>query len=362
MVLPSSWQEILILMSVIQGVFLCIVLSMRIEARSPANRVLIWFILSLIFLLSAGIPVESHILILLKKGMSYVGDSVSFLYGPLLFMYTYRLLLKGQMKNRKYHFLPAIVFFSLNIIFEVIGFEQFGDQFFEIYFSILSTFFFIQIIIYLALSIRLITFYKKSIDHELSYTPSINYLATIVSIIGFCVLLFLVDFVAEAYGLGVDLTFMNYHIAWMSISLLTFILAYYAIAQPALFRIMPVKENSNVIDISDLKRTKTELLNQMENQKLYLDPELSLLAIANLLGRRKEIISKVINQGLNKNFYQFVNEYRIEEFKQLVEQQDKKHITHLGLAFEAGFKSKTTFYKAFKEIVGSTPAQYLKSS
>jgi AraC-like DNA-binding protein len=103
------------------------------------------------------------------------------------------------------------------------------------------------------------------------------------------------------------------------------------------------------------------LIDKMKDQKLYLNSELSLSLVATILGIRKEVLSKVLNQGLSKNFYRFVNEYRVEEFKRLAENEGANKFTHLGLAYEAGFNSKTTFYKAFKQITQLTPSEYLET-
>ena len=75
----------------------------------------------------------------------------------------------------------------------------------------------------------------------------------------------------------------------------------------------------------------------------------------------RQNISQTINEVLGKNFYQLVNEYRVEEFKSLLQNAKWKKDTLLTLAMEAGFNSKSSFNRIFKEITGQTPSQYQKS-
>ena len=64
---------------------------------------------------------------------------------------------------------------------------------------------------------------------------------------------------------------------------------------------------------------------------------------------------------MKTNFYKFINKFRVEKFKRLVESGDASKYTIMGLAHKAGFNSKSSFYEAFKLIEGTTPLQYLKN-
>ena len=97
----------------------------------------------------------------------------------------------------------------------------------------------------------------------------------------------------------------------------------------------------------------------MEIQKPYLDPELDLAKLSALVDLNPKQVSHTINRSFSKNFYEYVNSYRVEAFKQLASDPENKKLTLLGLAFECGFKSKSTFNDAFKKITGKTPSQYV---
>jgi AraC-like DNA-binding protein len=102
-----------------------------------------------------------------------------------------------------------------------------------------------------------------------------------------------------------------------------------------------------------------ELLNYMREKKPHLNPDLTVAGLSKKLDVTPEYLSRVINTRLNKNFFDFVNHFRIEEFKRKAGQFNK-NFTIVGLAFECGFNSKATFNRVFKKMVGCTPGDFIK--
>ncbi|MFT2089695.1 helix-turn-helix domain-containing protein [Paraglaciecola sp. 2405UD69-4] len=98
----------------------------------------------------------------------------------------------------------------------------------------------------------------------------------------------------------------------------------------------------------------------METQKPYLEPDFTVYALADQLNIPRRLLSLVLNNGLSKNFYQYVNEFRINEVKTLLETQNNSQLTILDVAFQAGFKSKSSFNSLFKQHCDLTPTQYRK--
>jgi AraC-like DNA-binding protein len=96
----------------------------------------------------------------------------------------------------------------------------------------------------------------------------------------------------------------------------------------------------------------------MEKDKLYHEPELTLQQLANQLQLPTYLVSQAINDGLDKNFYELINRYRVEEAKQLLIDPKNSNFTILSIGFEAGFNSKTTFNTVFKKFTGLTPTEY----
>lgn len=100
------------------------------------------------------------------------------------------------------------------------------------------------------------------------------------------------------------------------------------------------------------------ILEMMKNKKPYINPDLSLQKLSEITGLNSKSISRIINQDLQMNFYEFVNKYRVEEFKGRLEQPDSQNFTLLAHAFECGFNSKSTFNHIFKKYAKKTPREY----
>jgi len=100
----------------------------------------------------------------------------------------------------------------------------------------------------------------------------------------------------------------------------------------------------------------------MENEKPYLDTEFNLSECSKLCNLPTHTISETLNGLMNQSFNDYINNYRVEEFKKIALQKDYKNYTILALAFEAGFKSKATFNASFKKFTGQTPSEYIKTS
>ncbi|WP_420581267.1 helix-turn-helix domain-containing protein [Reichenbachiella sp.] len=103
-----------------------------------------------------------------------------------------------------------------------------------------------------------------------------------------------------------------------------------------------------------------ELNNKMRSEKLYRNPTLSANQVSEFLGITKHQLSELINKNTSGNFYEYVNQFRIEEFKERVKGGEADNLSLLGLAFDCGFNSKSTFNHLFKKSEGITPSQFRK--
>ncbi|TDS12976.1 helix-turn-helix domain-containing protein [Sphingobacterium paludis] len=119
-----------------------------------------------------------------------------------------------------------------------------------------------------------------------------------------------------------------------------------------------VHERLTFDQVEELKRVVQQ---RTVDEKLYLDPGLTLVMLSAKIGIRVHELSYVLNNGLKKNFYQFINELRAEEAKVLLLSAETKHLDMTGVAIRAGFNSKTTFYTTFKKATNLTPKEYIKA-
>ncbi|MCF2447277.1 helix-turn-helix domain-containing protein [Dyadobacter sp. CY345] len=114
------------------------------------------------------------------------------------------------------------------------------------------------------------------------------------------------------------------------------------------------------LDIETSRISAKRLLHHMKLEKPYLDPSLTITDLGKMLSLSKHQISQVINAEFDANFYEFINNYRIEEFKRQCQNPANAHLSLLGIAFEAGFNSKATFNQVFKKKEGITPSEFVK--
>lgn len=123
-------------------------------------------------------------------------------------------------------------------------------------------------------------------------------------------------------------------------------------------------DNQNAIWEKNQKASTIQQFNQIceiiSHEKIFLDADIDLYKLSKHLDIKDKELSKLIKTHTKRNFYCFINKFRIEEFKQLLFSQKSNQFSILGLAQEAGFKSKSTFYTAFKNLEGKTPKKYQK--
>jgi TolB-like protein/AraC-like DNA-binding protein len=103
---------------------------------------------------------------------------------------------------------------------------------------------------------------------------------------------------------------------------------------------------------------ESRLKKLMEFEKPYLNPRLSSPDLAELIDISTNQLSQFLNGHQNKNFYDFINSFRLQEFLRLSKDPALKHLSILGLAYESGFNAKTTFNTFFKKQMGFTPSEY----
>ena len=99
----------------------------------------------------------------------------------------------------------------------------------------------------------------------------------------------------------------------------------------------------------------SSLMKSITYEKVFTDPELALGTLARKLNVHPNHLSQVINTYELKNFYDFINFHRIEEFKRIVTMTENRNYTLVSLAYDCGFNSKASFNRNFKKVTGLAP-------
>ncbi|MXV51933.1 helix-turn-helix domain-containing protein [Pedobacter sp. HMF7647] len=264
------------------------------------------------------------------------------------------------------HFIPSLGYLLYSLRYIVPGFFGYPQQLPEFPFLIfiLRYFFTGQLIFYWLLSFRKLSAHRKYLLQVASSIERIdlNWLKNLMLI---SLVMILLRFIPDKGG------FVNNFIPLLYFSGMIF-LAYYSIRQQPIFAIalpqsapssdhQSTKEVFERLEVQQVEALRARVTKVTREKKLYLDPSLSLPALSGQIGIGVQDLSYVLNNGLGKNFYEFINELRVEEAKALLESEKVKSLDMLGIATHAGFNSKTTFNTTFKKLTGLTPTEYLKS-
>ncbi|MDX9847807.1 MAG: AraC family transcriptional regulator [Tenuifilaceae bacterium] len=149
--------------------------------------------------------------------------------------------------------------------------------------------------------------------------------------------------------------------------LMVYILGFYGLQQQVIFREPDIEnEKSEKYSQSILSaERKVEIKENLEKyfrlKKPYLNPELSMDMISEALGFPKYQITEVLNMDIGKNFFQYVNEFRVDEVKKMLKKPNNPYSIE-AIGYECGFSSKSSFFTVFKRLTGLTPQQFRNAS
>lgn len=118
------------------------------------------------------------------------------------------------------------------------------------------------------------------------------------------------------------------------------------------------KRQKSRVEKVEAEAISRKILNSLDNDQAYLQPDLTLEQLSNLIEEEPLKVSKVINDIFKKSFFDFINGYRIEAAKKLLEKNEDKKITILEIMYDVGFNSKSSFNTQFKNRTGLTPSEY----
>jgi AraC-like DNA-binding protein len=280
----------------------------------------------------------------LPKTYLQIGLSVCFLIGPFLYFFVKSRLHDLNDSVAKYSI--ALLILSISVFGLLLPYNEYPALWKgSVYFIInIQWLFFILLSIYKAKSI-----FKKIITNrcQINY-DEIWILSVIFGISVIWLSYFSVKYISYISG---ALTF--------SFSFYVSCLVLYYVKGKILISEMIKEKYINKIDEKLAKEIQEKTILLFETKKNYINPNLTLPLLAQELNIRPQLLSQFINDNLNKSFTQFINEYRIEEAKQLLKNNTQLKIDAVGM--ECGFNSSSTFYSTFKKITGTTPSSYQKN-
>lgn len=307
--------------------------------------------------------------------MHMIDDGFFFLYGPLIFFYVkgviysnFKFKLRGLL-----HFTPYALYFTyiVLLIFTLDSADQsqvtqkINTSDLPAWVFLASTLIYIYIFSYLWICQRTLITYRSIIKDKFSSIDKINldWLGFIIRSFTVITIIAMVHNVVPAFGSSF------FHYASLIVLLIfTFFFVnrvlVKALNQPEIFSGIELKEldkySGSNLNEEEINIYNAQLTMVLEKEKLYLNPELTIKDLADHLQTSAKVLSQVINQSFNKKFYDFINSYRCEEVKAILQGPDDR-ITILEAMYQAGFNSKSSFNKEFKKLTGETPTEFKKT-
>lgn len=294
-----------------------------------------------------------------------------------LYLYTKYETNNIQFQWREFwHFAPAAIIFLIYVRFffsspsQKLAIMQSKGAGYEFENLLRIAIIYVSGIMYSILSLQILFKYRRNIKNEFSNTEKIEFNWLLFLIIGMLAIWLVILFV------------QSNNIISISSTIFVILIGYFGINQVNVFGKKAVPE-SNVILINEEEKDKeldtlspskkyqysnlsndeslqihNLLLKILENEKPFLNPELTLAELAKLIPTHPNKLSEVINKYEEKNFYDLINEWRINNFLQLLNKPENKQYTLMSLAYDSGFNSKASFNRNFKKYTGKTPSEY----
>lgn len=299
----------------------------------------------------------------------------------LVYLYV-QLFLGKKLKLNSSLTLLSVVLIS-GIAYITVNFYSSGTDFRQEYIYALSsntypkdmlfytTSYYLVFMIYLLVLAWQVFSYKKAINHSVS-----NYdMAHISYIIRFVLLLFVLNFSMITFYLTLPVFYVEYLILPIAVLIVYLFTIYFSIHYSAIFTrygfkrfyhdgiitqkelIQEEDEINPVLTMTDKHRKIIELLElAFENEKIYTNPNISLKSLSEKLKAPSYLVSQAINLHYNKSFFDLINENRVIEAQKRLKNLPKNQ-TIESVAFEVGFNSRASFYRAFKKHADETPKE-----
>jgi putative ABC transport system permease protein len=347
-VIPINAYDLAFLGTIFLGSGLAVLLWIAERQNKAANRLLALALLIIVFfmvrLLAIDIRLSAHI-----SYRKWIPLQFSMGFGPLIFFYVlkitrpkYKFKPKGLL-----HLIPLAAELGIQLVFPgLYPLWQFAA--------------FVSLIVYLYAAHKLIeTFYRriKFINGD-RYRTEMKCLRRLLRAFGILCLCLIFFITTSYFFYSNGLPVQTYYPFALLLAILTIATACITLLKPEYGLTSPSTLSLKPHAPSELKQKGIWLKKMLKVNRYYEDPELNLPSLAEKTGLHPNELSKIVNTVLHKNFNDFINEYRIAEVVRRMQDPSFNHLTLVGIAFESGFNSKTTFNRAFKKMTGRSPADY----
>ncbi|MEM1123138.1 MAG: helix-turn-helix domain-containing protein [Bacteroidota bacterium] len=350
-----------------QSLFLLTIYLFSSKNRQNINGYIAFLIFVLFLGLSGHILYISEIFGANRKLIS-ISEFATLFFGATVYLFTKSSLLGQRFSyGELVHYIPGIVY-TLFILFyftlapkEVINARVRSGELFTVVSMVIGIALIVNIT-YWAASVYHFYEFRKRMLNELSYSVKTQFFLNFLIAIGVCLFVWVGIYFISFMGYDMIEIEARQGI-WLGIAFIILFIAYYSMTEPEIFKEQPLatvqKYAQSKLSLADLDRLKANLEQLMEEKKPYLANKLLKAELAEMMGISNPELARLLNERIGMNFFEYVNYFRIKEFIRLAQSEQAQNMTFFGLAQEAGFNSKSTFNKSFKQLMGQTPREYL---
>jgi len=285
--------------------------------------------------------------------------------GPLVFFYVINTTRPAHQFRIKHllHFSPLLLQLAAHVIAVAESIKSniivFNTPAYQQLNPVLQLLAFISVGIYICLSYREIrNFYRRQkFNFGDRHTYKLRWLQNQVQGFGLLWLVWLL-FTVVFYFLYHGQSNYSYHFLYLLLSIAALLMAAITYLRPAFNAAEEISSPLKLPPKTELKQKGAWLKRVMKTNLYYQDPELTLTSLAEKLGLTTHELWRIINQALKKSFNDFINEYRVQAATRKMHDPANDHITLLGIGFDSGFNSQSTFNRIFKQTTGKSPVEY----
>lgn len=365
----------LIGLGIAQGLFLGLGLFVKsLSTNRRANRLLGTLLLAFSVSISFALLLRTGWYVRLPHLLN-VSSPTIFLFGPLFYLYVRTLTTapSDSLRRAMIHFIPFILnilwlipFYMLDGIdkVKVVEHAMQGDVGVDsVVIGILQL---VHLFCYLVMGWVTLNRYRASLKEQFSAIHRINFswLRNLIIMFWIAYGAMLTAFACLLFGWNIFVP-MQMAVAVIAAGAI-YALGFLGLRQPEVFHGVLQLPTAKKYEASTLTPVRTEeylrlLQSIMDTARPYLQPELTLQALADQCKIPAYHLSQLLNERLNQNFFDFINRQRVEEAKRLLLDPSRNHYSLFAIGQESGFNSKSVFNTAFKRYTGQTPSEFRTS-
>lgn len=330
----------------VQSLLFAILIVFKKKHKQHDWLLVVWFLIFFI-----------HLLLVLSKAFFHFALqeelilNMSFLHGPLFFFYVKSLRERALTTLDYIHLLPFVLFLILSIYFL--------PSLQIVWKTIVLAPKLISLIVY---PVYVLTLVPSRPGPKIGYAQNNRWIRAIAILFLFSIGISILRMLFE---LSMGIPYFRFWDTARYVALIV-VIGFFGLRYGTLYQPIPLprkedtKYKTSPLKALDIEKVKVDIERIFETEKPYLNPDFSLEDLASLLSIAKHHLSQILNSEMNTNFYNLINQRRIEDSLEKIKQHDTLGFTIEGIGYECGFSSKSSFFHNFKKFVGLTPGQYLR--